>query len=161
MKVTSVLLHVLCAIVALLSTTTQSIATTGTGYHFLWNVGGTNDVNLTAFPGITTGCVALMVGPNKPLVSSIYCWGHDFITFPSSCVCAYVIFTPSLLLQTTWFGAYPLIRPDPHNSSKLEWCNGGIPQLANITFHKNYIKRDLDMKVDPDFDGFIVVDYEG
>eukprot|EP01138_Halocafeteria_seosinensis_P010775 gb/GECG01011004.1/.p1 GENE.gb/GECG01011004.1/~~gb/GECG01011004.1/.p1 ORF type:complete len:255 (+),score=15.03 gb/GECG01011004.1/:1-765(+) len=91
------------------------------GYHFLWNVGGAGDVNLTSFPGITTGCVALM---------------------------------------SQWFGAYPEIREDPDDPQKMEWCNGGIPQLANMSVHTDYIKRDLDMKVDKTFDGFIVVDYE-
>lgn len=72
------------------------------------------------------------------------------------------------VLFTTYFGAYPLIRQRPGageggdaRAGDMQWCNGGIPQLANLTRHEELIAKDVEARVpDPDYDGLIVVDYE-
>lgn len=59
---------------------------------------------------------------------------------------------------STWFGAFPEIRSS--SVAADEWCNGGIPQLANITRHKEAMSRDVAEFLPSDYDGFVVVDYE-
>lgn len=61
-------------------------------------------------------------------------------------------------LLTTYFGAYPELKPD--STGRVEWCNGGIPQLANLTRHFESMQRDMDLRVPKNFTGFIVHDYE-
>ena len=56
---------------------------------------------------------------------------------------------------TTYFGALPCLGCSPGL-----WCNGGIPQLANLTLHAERMTKDLAERVKPEFDGFIDVDYE-
>ena len=46
-----------------------------------------------------------------------------------------------VMILSTWFGAYPCIGCG--GPSQAHWCNGGIPQLANLTIHKETMKRDL------------------
>jgi hypothetical protein len=47
----------------------------------------------------------------------------------------------SVLLLSTWFGAYPCILSLPNGTA--QFCNGGIPQLANLTYHREAMKRDI------------------
>jgi len=56
---------------------------------------------------------------------------------------------------TTYFGALPCLGCSPGL-----WCNGGIPQLANLTLHAERMSKDLAKRVTPEFEGFIDVDYE-
>ena len=59
----------------------------------------------------------------------------------------------------TWFGAYPCI--DCSNQyPPMTWCNGGLPQLANLSEHGKSIIADLDNTVPLNFTGYIVNDYE-
>ena len=61
-------------------------------------------------------------------------------------------------LLTTWFGSYPCIGCGPQ---KTRWCNGGLPQLANLSLHRQAMERDMGISVpDEEFDGYIVHDYE-
>ena len=60
---------------------------------------------------------------------------------------------------TTYFGALPCLGCGG-TAAKSVWCNGGIPQLANLTWHKQQMTRQLPAKVSADFDGIIDVDYE-
>ena len=68
-----------------------------------------------------------------------------------------VVTSDRVILITTYFGAMPCIgclhQPEL-------WCNGGIPQLANLTLHKERMDKDLAARVDPSFDGVITLDYE-
>jgi hypothetical protein len=59
---------------------------------------------------------------------------------------------------TTYFGALPCIGCTAAHAD--DWCNGRIPQLANLSWHAAKIKQDLDLAVPPDFDGILDVDYE-
>lgn len=62
-------------------------------------------------------------------------------------------------LLTTWFGVYPCIGCGP--GGPAQWCNGGIPQLANLSLHEATIAKDLDaMNIPLNFSGFFVNDYE-
>jgi len=67
----------------------------------------------------------------------------------------------SVELFTTYFGEYPLIRNSPTNASQEQWCNGGLPQLANLEGHAAAVIRDVRARInDSSYDGFAVVDYE-
>lgn len=64
-----------------------------------------------------------------------------------------------VLLLTTWFGAYPCILSNPDGS--LNWCNGGLPQLANLSTHHDEMVRDLQyINVSASYKGYVVNDYE-
>ena len=60
---------------------------------------------------------------------------------------------------TTYFGALPCLGCGG-TAAKSVWCNGGIPQLANLTWHKQQMTRQMPAKVSAGFDGIIDVDYE-
>ena len=66
----------------------------------------------------------------------------------------------SNVLFTTYFGAYPILDSPPATKAGHRWCNGGIPQLANLSLHAQHIERDLDAKVSTAFAGLVVLDYE-
>lgn len=59
---------------------------------------------------------------------------------------------------TTYYGSYPIL--DYGYPQKPQWCNGGIPQLANLSYHAERMSHDLDARVDKEFTGLIVLDYE-
>ena len=59
---------------------------------------------------------------------------------------------------TSYFGALPCLGCSSPQAGL--WCNGGIPQLANLTLHSERMARHLADRVKPDFDGYIDVDYE-
>ena len=67
-----------------------------------------------------------------------------------------------VVLFTTYFGAYTALEPAaaPAPPGTAEWCNGGIPQLANFTFHAAQMARHLDGRTAADYAGFVVLDYE-
>ena len=44
----------------------------------------------------------------------------------------------------------------PHGNHGHQWCNGGIPQLANTTAHVAAMERDMASRVPENFTGFIV-----
>ena len=52
--------------------------------------------------------------------------------------------------------AVPQIVPgQPH------WCNGGVPQRANLTAHAAKIRSDIEIAIpDPEWDGLAFIDYE-
>ena len=58
-----------------------------------------------------------------------------------------------IVLFTTYFGRYPCIGcSDQKGTGK--WCNGGLPQLANWTLHRDKVARDLPRLVpDKTYDG--------
>lgn len=60
-------------------------------------------------------------------------------------------------ILTTYFGAYPCIGCGGHIG---KWCNGGLPQLANLSYHRETMQRQMATAVPTDFDGYIVHDYE-
>jgi hypothetical protein len=86
-------------------------------------------------------------------------WGPGLTTWNTeSALSPQVLPYSSTHLLTTWIGAYPCIGC---GSDPKQWCNGGIPQLANITLHQELITRDLDLiKVPAEYDGIFIVDYE-
>jgi hypothetical protein len=66
---------------------------------------------------------------------------------------------PDGLTISTWFGSYPCIGCA--SGDQPQWCNGGLPQLANLTLHYELMKADLDlMKVPLNYSGVLVNDYE-
>ena len=44
----------------------------------------------------------------------------------------------------------------PQGNHGHQWCNGGIPQLANTTAHVAAMERDMSSRVPENFTGFIV-----
>eukprot|EP00730_Choanoeca_flexa_P005978 TRINITY_DN12062_c0_g1_i7.p1 TRINITY_DN12062_c0_g1~~TRINITY_DN12062_c0_g1_i7.p1 ORF type:complete len:445 (+),score=38.96 TRINITY_DN12062_c0_g1_i7:183-1517(+) len=58
-------------------------------------------------------------------------------------------------LLTTYYGHYPIIE-----SETGQWCNGGLPQLANITAHKLKAASDIRKRIAPGASVFGVFDYE-
>ena len=44
----------------------------------------------------------------------------------------------------------------PQGNHGHQWCNGGIPQLANTTAHVAAMERDMASRVPENFTGFIV-----
>ena len=64
-------------------------------------------------------------------------------------------------LLTTYFGAYPELRTNK-TSGHTDWCNGGIPQLANLTLHEAKMRKQIEERQDipANFTGYIVHDYE-
>lgn len=73
--------------------------------------------------------------------------GIDLSPFP-------LVVEDGLILFTTYFGDFPEIQ------TSGKWCNGGIPQLANITAHTAKIKTDFLARTNATFEGYVVVDYE-
>ena len=61
-------------------------------------------------------------------------------------------------LLTEYFGQYPCIGCG--SSTQPLFCNGGIPQLANLAEHARSIKADLDARVPENYSGYLVQDYE-
>jgi hypothetical protein len=61
-------------------------------------------------------------------------------------------------LLTTYFGSYPCIGCG--SSDEPLFCNGGLPQLANLTEHAHSIKADLDERIPENYTGYLVQDYE-
>jgi len=87
----------------------------GRAYELLWNVGGSDGLDLSPYPLIKQG---------------------------------------RLTLFTTYFGRLPLIEPSG------KWCNGGIPQLANVSQHTGKVRTDLLSRLNSSYTGYVVVDYE-
>lgn len=60
-----------------------------------------------------------------------------------------------------WSGLFPKLLPGPAPGAPLRWCNGGLPQLANLSAHAAKLAADV-AKVAPaaGFGGFLVQDYE-
>ena len=55
------------------------------------------------------------------------------------------------------FGQMPCLNcGTPHGNHGHQWCNGGIPQLANTTAHVAAMERDMASRVPENFTGFIV-----
>lgn len=59
-----------------------------------------------------------------------------------------------LELFTTYLGLLPEIQ------ASGRWCNGGLPQLANISMHTTKVHKDVLARISPSFGGLVVVDYE-
>ncbi|KAA0155203.1 hypothetical protein FNF27_05377 [Cafeteria roenbergensis] len=73
--------------------------------------------------------------------------GIDLTPFP-------LIKQGQLELFTTYLGMLPVIQ------ASGRWCNGGLPQLANVTRHVAKVRRDVLARISPSFGGLVVVDYE-
>lgn len=73
--------------------------------------------------------------------------GIDLSPFP-------LVVNSQLELFTTYFGDFPEIQ------TSGRWCNGGIPQLANLTAHVAKVGSDFLARTNATFDGYVVVDYE-
>lgn len=58
-----------------------------------------------------------------------------------------------IVLFTTYFGRYPCIGCSAHEGTS-KWCNGGLPQLANWTLHRDKVADDLVNRIpDETYDG--------
>ena len=64
----------------------------------------------------------------------------------------------SNFIYTAYFGRSPMLRLD--DAKATQWCNGGIPQLANKTLHFEKVTEDLDAQLHVDYAGLIVLDWE-
>jgi hypothetical protein len=61
-------------------------------------------------------------------------------------------------LLTAYFGAMPCLGCANHPG---KWCNGGIPQLANVSYHVQQMEHDMKTAIpDEGFAGYIVHDWE-
>ena len=64
------------------------------------------------------------------------------------------------MLLTTYFGQMPCIGCAGKYAGTDQWCNGGIPQLANKTLHVAAMEADMKTAIpDEDFAGYIVHDW--
>jgi hypothetical protein len=61
------------------------------------------------------------------------------------------------VLFTAYLGAWPCLGCAGHTG---KWCNGGIPQLGNISLHQHKVAKDLDSKIPANYSGYIVLDWE-
>lgn len=57
-------------------------------------------------------------------------------------------------LFTTYLGMLPVIQ------ASGRWCNGGLPQLANVSLHTAKVRHDVLARISASFGGLVVVDYE-
>ena len=66
-----------------------------------------------------------------------------------------------VVLLTSYYGKMPCLNCGTAKGNHgHQWCNGGIPQLANLTAHVAAMERDMDAKVPSNFTGWIVHDCE-
>jgi hypothetical protein len=60
-----------------------------------------------------------------------------------------------------YYGRLPVLDYPPKTTpGNPSWCNGGVPQLANLSLHSAKMSRDLDKMISQDYSGLIVLDYE-
>ena len=62
---------------------------------------------------------------------------------------------------TTYYGRMPILNFPPRTTAgKPSWCNGGVPQLANLSLHSARMSQHLDSLLPVNYTGLIVIDYE-
>jgi hypothetical protein len=66
-----------------------------------------------------------------------------------------------VVLLTSYYGKMPCLNCGTAKGNKgHQWCNGGIPQLANRTAHVSKMEKDMDARVPKNYTGWIVHDWE-
>ncbi len=96
------------------------------------------------------------------MVVSRYLWnvgGSEAVThddgLPASVALGQVV------LLTSYYGKMPCLNcGTPKGNHGHQWCNGGIPQLANKSAHVAAMERDMAARVPDNFTGWIVHDWE-
>jgi hypothetical protein len=65
-----------------------------------------------------------------------------------------------VVLLTSYYGKMPCLNCGTAKGNKgHQWCNGGIPQLANRTAHVSKMEKDMDARVPKNYTGWIVHDW--
>ena len=85
--------------------------------------------------------------------------GQYFQDWDSSTAVSENVKNGKVILLSENAGAYPCII-GAEQGHPTEWCNGGLPQLANLSAHEASLKTVLDSSVPAHFEGYVIFDWE-